>query len=232
MVRHLNFTNFSRRCFAIAAIASLAGCSSDVRPFFEVTPVKEETVISRTSALSNVYVLDKDTNFVTCTEPPPDSAYQQLEDMDLSFSLVKVGGNDKAGGAEGSEEAPLVGRTPGVLIARELFFRACEFSRNYDLTKAEALALYRDTLNAVGEGWKVEGANTTVKIDESEINNVTQVIPGVVDGSHSGGDTATGATGQTGNNSTVRSTFSRGSSSSLRRTNTPSSRSRSSIWSR
>ena len=170
-----------------ATILSLGGCGAEIKPHISTTVIEHDTVISRTSALSNVYVQKKNSNYVTCVEPPPDAAYNQIEDTDLSFSLVNLGGNEKEGQAEGSEETPLVGRTPGVLLTRELFFRACEVSRNLRLDKSEALAIYRETMKTVQEGWAIEVKNTTVKIDESETYNVTQVIPGVADGSHNGG---------------------------------------------
>lgn len=204
----------------------LAGCDGLHLPQPTVTPVEQETILSRTSSLSNVYILDKNTGFVTCAEPPPDTAFDHIDDSDLSLSLVRFGGDDRAGGSEGSEEAEMLGRTPGVLIARELFFRACEFSRNYDLEKEEALALYRDTLNAVREGWAIEGKNTTVKIDESETYNVTQTIPGVVTGAHRvEGSTHSGspATGSATTTATTGRSTSPGTPPSRPSTSPPSS---------
>ena len=68
---------------------------------------------------------------------------------------------------EKSGEREMVGRTPAVLMARELFFRLCEFSRNHDLTKNDAMALYRKTLDAVKEVWQTEARKTTVNIGET-----------------------------------------------------------------
>ena len=168
------------KSFWTAAIAmvciGVGGCSNLYEPSPITTPVKDETIISRTASLSNVYILDKETSFVTCSEPPPDASFSQSDAADFSFSLFHTGGSDKEHEGEESEEASLVGRSPGVLIARELFFRACEFSRNYELNKAEAISLYKETLLAVEKGWKSEGTNTTVKIDESETQTINQRI--------------------------------------------------------
>lgn len=171
-------------CATLLALLLLSACNGIHIPTPATTPVERETVLSRTSSLSHVYVLDRDTEFVTCAEPPPDTAYDHIDDSDFSLSLIQFG-NDGGGGSEGSEEAEMIGRTPGVLIARELFFRTCEFSRNYNLNKDEALALYRDTLTTVKAGWAIEGANTTVRIQESEEYTINQTIPGVITGSHS-----------------------------------------------
>lgn len=59
------------------------------------------------------------------------------------------------------------GRTPGVLIAREMFFRTYEFSNNYQLSKDEAMKLYVQTMNAVSDGWKAEIKKTTITFGET-----------------------------------------------------------------
>ena len=64
----------------------------------------------------------------------------------------------------------MVGRTPAVLITRELFYRACELTVNANLDSKDALDLFYKVLNVVDDGWKREGGNTTVKIGDT-INN-------------------------------------------------------------
>tara|TARA_R110000787_G_scaffold274979_1_gene383304 strand:- start:144788 stop:145021 length:234 start_codon:yes stop_codon:yes gene_type:complete len=48
-----------------------------------------------------------------------------------------------------------------------MFFRTCEFSNNYQLSKQEALKLYVQTLSAVSEGWKAEIQKTTITLGET-----------------------------------------------------------------
>ena len=75
-------------------------------------------------------------------------------------------------------ENGLGGRTPAVLMTREWFFRSCEFSRNYNLTKQEAYQLYLKTLAAVMAGWGKEAAQTTVNIGDTEtVTTVPLVVP-------------------------------------------------------
>ena len=69
----------------------------------------------------------------------------------------------------------MAGRTPSVLMAREMFFRACEFSANFDLNKQEALTLYNQTLKTIGDAWATEAQNTTITVGDSikDANGIT-----------------------------------------------------------
>ncbi len=166
-----------RARIAIGFVLVLGGCAQLYEPKPVSSPVQDETIISRTAALSHTYVLDKDTKFVTCAEPAPDASFSQGESSGFALSFLNFGGTPSSGEqAEDSDEVELTGRTPGVLMTRELFFRLCEFSRNYDLTKEEAKALYVQTLQTVSGGWNNEIGNTSIKIGETASHVINQVV--------------------------------------------------------
>ena len=58
------------------------------------------------------------------------------------------------------------GRTPAVLITRELFYRACELIINAQLDKKEAIQVFNNVLKVVENGWKKESANTTISVGD------------------------------------------------------------------
>jgi hypothetical protein len=127
-----------------------------------LTSIADEHIISTTSSISNTLVLDKKTDFVTCTAPPPDASFNQGSQASIT-GLINVGGaNDSGGIGEGEEsrETGLGGRSPAVLFSRDIFFRACEFSRNYELSKPEAIDLYKSTLQAAGTAFQNEMSST------------------------------------------------------------------------
>ena len=96
----------------------------------------------------------------------PDAAFDQTKDKNFNFSVIgrnSEGGND----ASGSVNAEMEGRTPGVLMAREMFYRACEFTSNFDLSKDQAMEVYLKTLDAVSQGWAIEAGNTSVTVGDS-----------------------------------------------------------------
>lgn len=91
----------------------------------------------------------------------------------------------------------MAGRTPAILMTRELFFRACEFSQNYKLNKDEALTLYNKTLDTIATVWATEAGNTTVTIGDTVSSTSTVGV------SASNSDTITSS--DTENNSTTAS---------------------------
>lgn len=102
----------------------------------------------------------------------------------MSIALIKFGGDDSGGDSQNSSEVEMAGRTPTVLIARELFYRACEFSFNFKLDKTEATAIYNKTLDIIKEGWLKEAGQTTVtvgdKVTTSSNENITDTSSSVV----------------------------------------------------
>lgn len=163
------------RAVHILAMASLPALGACTAPFMEpeptVIPVQEETIISSTASTSNTLVLKKDTDFVTCTAPAPDASFSQSSTARVDASVA--GNSDDAAMAEGSASTAMPGRSPAVLMTRELFFRACEFSRNYELTKHEAHQLYMATMKAAQAGWAAEAKQTTVSVGDAQIAPVT-----------------------------------------------------------
>ncbi len=151
---------------ALAAGAALTGCTSAFEPTAKVQKVGSAWVISDTASLSHTIVREGNKDFATCAEPPPDAAFDQGDSADVSIAIVKLGGDDSGGDSQNSSEVEMAGRTPAVLIARELFYRACEFSFNFKLDKGEATAIYTKTLDIIKEGWLKEAGQTTVTIGD------------------------------------------------------------------
>ena len=146
---------------------TVASCAALYEPKPVTSRLEEKTVLSNTASLSHMVVRGAKTDLITCTQPQPDAAFDQGEAADFALSLITFGGDDQAGEDESSEEVEMAGRTPAVLMARELFYRACEFSENYKLTKKEALDLYSKTLDSVTQVWAKEAGNTTVTVGDT-----------------------------------------------------------------
>lgn len=152
---------------AFAAAAVVSGCTTSAyEPTAKIQKVGSAWMISDTASLSHTLLREDGAQFMTCAEPPPDAAFDQGDSADVNISLIKLGGDDAAGDSQNSSEVEMAGRTPGVLIARELFYRACEFSTNYKLNKAEATAIYNKTLDIVSQGWQKEAGQTTITIGD------------------------------------------------------------------
>ena len=161
--------NLKNLTLGIVAL-SLSACSSVFEPTLKSTDLEGETVLSSLPSLSQTTVTKAETALRSCLGRGSDATFSQSDSSDISISLVSTGtssNSDSGGNAESSGETEMSGRTPGVLIAREMFFRTCEFSNNYQLSKDEAMKLYVQTMNAVSDGWKAEIQKTTITFGET-----------------------------------------------------------------
>ena len=156
--------------FSCAVIITLiSGCASKTQlapSHLEINRNSVVDVTGSTAGLSQTYFLKKDSGYWVCNQPMPDAAFDQTKDKNFNFSVIgrnSEGGND----ASGSVNAEMEGRTPGVLMAREMFYRACEFTSNFDLSKDQAMEVYLKTLDAVSQGWAIEAGNTSVTVGDS-----------------------------------------------------------------
>lgn len=158
----------------LVTLATMTGCASFEAPEPTQTNMENSHILTTTSGQGQIYVMARNTDHYLCSLPQPDSAFDQKDEGDFDISLVSNKTDRNASADEASEEVELAGRTPGVLITRELFFRACEFSSNYQLDKQEAKALYLKTLDGVLANWAIEAARTNVNIGDT-VNNQTKI---------------------------------------------------------
>lgn len=124
---------------AIMIAVAVSGCSSFKETPPQVFQAGGIEIVSRNSEEQIAMFVTPDDVERICLAPAPDAA--------LSFSEgMSVG---KVGETGGQSSVSLGGRTGTVLLARELLYRACEFSQNYTLSKKEAYDLYILSLNAI-----------------------------------------------------------------------------------
>ena len=164
-------------------------CANLYEPKPVTSDLREKTVLSSTASLSHMVVRAAKTDLITCTQPQPDAAFDQSEAADFSLSLITLGGDDQAGEDTSSSEVEMAGRTPAVLMARELFYRACEFSDNYKLSKDEALTLYTKTLDSITKVWGTEAGNTTITVGDTVATTSGTTVQSTTAGSITSADT-------------------------------------------
>lgn len=94
-----------------------------------------------------MFIMDASTTEKYCLAPSPDAVVSGAEGVGLT-----VAGKDTSTSLSNEGQIGtlgLGGRAPSILIAREILYRTCEFSLNYRLGKDEALAFYRENLEAL-----------------------------------------------------------------------------------
>lgn len=102
-----------------------------------------------------------------CRSPAPDVLAALSESS--GFSLI-----GESGGVNDSFSAEsLGGRSPEVLVARELMARLCELTANEDLSNVEILKIYTDTIGKITDMVKVVGVEQGT-VASGSVENATQ----------------------------------------------------------
>ena len=165
--------------FALVGLI-LSGCSTPFAPGASFTALSKTGIIYSNPSLSESISKKKTSDSAICLGRGADTAYETDDSSNLSIALVNSGETEKdAGGLNAfAGEEEMSGRTPSVLITRELMYRACELATNFNLTKQEATAVYLKTLNVVSQGWQKETERTTITFSDtlsnSNVNAITE----------------------------------------------------------
>lgn len=138
-----------------------------------VLELQKGSLISTTASVRNTFIHDPDDRVIVCAEPSPDAGFTQNQSGSTTFALVSTGGSDAISESEGSAEEEMSGRVPSILLARELLFRLCEFSRNHNLDEPTVLGLYKQNLNIIQNVSSTVAAGTTVNISDTVTNSTT-----------------------------------------------------------
>lgn len=158
-----------KKLFWLPVILMVSGCGySDFQPELQTEALNKSGVLYGTGSLHTTIYQDPKNLTKFCMGRGVEAAFRQSESGDIAISLVSVGNTDKesVGESENSGEEEMSGRTPAVLITRELFYRACELIINAQLDKKEAIQVFNNVLKVVGNGWKNESANTTISVGD------------------------------------------------------------------
>lgn len=134
----------------VALTTFLGGCSS-LR-----TPVERSTIFDRNgtdlvvdhqNGISHTFKSANDADR-GCRSPSPDVVMGSSSAFSESVPL-KLMGSEQASASKQFDTAMLGGRSPSVLISREILFRGCELASNHQLSTEQALALFRDSLDKI-----------------------------------------------------------------------------------
>lgn len=94
-----------------------------------------------------MFIIDANTTEKYCLAPSPDAVVSGAEGVGLTVTEKLTSSSISNEGQIGA--LGLGGRALSILITREILYRTCAFSLNYRLDKDEALAFYRENLEAL-----------------------------------------------------------------------------------
>ena len=155
--------------FVSACLSLLACASCSTQPHSVTHPVKsdESLLISSSAAVTSGLLRDSDDIKHYCASVAPDATFNETTSEGASISLFNIGRSspEKEVVSEGIEETQMVGRTPAVLVSREILYRVCELTGNKSFTNKEVLKLYEKSIDAIVQLASQEMANTSISLE-------------------------------------------------------------------
>lgn len=135
----------------LASCSAMRGGSQDSqviheRPGIDVVLVPESYVAT--------YFTSESHGERHCRAPDPDITSTRNDSLTLPGGLGGIG--DSIGFTDKITATELKGRTPGLLLTRELMYRACEMTSNLNTDKEMTIAIYDRFLKAIAEILKNE----------------------------------------------------------------------------
>jgi len=168
-----------KNTFVISILSTLiAGCSTFGGPtsgkatLFDRSGI--DIVIDHNNGIGYIISDARETEKF-CKSPSPDVLSGQSSD--ISLGIPTPAGGASIGDNSGISSVSLGGRSPAVLVTREIMYRFCEFDNNHHLNTVDAINLFRETVNKVVELSKtlalsqgVAATNTTGNVQAPQVN--------------------------------------------------------------
>ncbi|MEM9060107.1 MAG: hypothetical protein AAGD13_06555 [Pseudomonadota bacterium] len=154
-----------RQILALAALPFLAACN-DLQPHISTVPVNAVQTIAVSGALRPGVVMNQSGRQFVCMPPPPDAGFREADTVAFDLNIAAISAGDEAGdaGAQAGEHE-FLGRTPTLLLARELLFQQCLTAFNMGLSPEQVLQIQRENLTTIQSLMAAEIANTTITQD-------------------------------------------------------------------
>jgi hypothetical protein len=133
-------------------------------------------IYSSTSDMQSSFLKSRNSGEHFCDSRMSDVADTESASVGLGVSVVGKSESVNDGASRGA--VSLGGRSPAVLITREVMYRTCEMVMNLDLNKKEALDLYIQTLNLVKSVAQSDTAvGTTSIVGVAPVENINTPVP-------------------------------------------------------
>jgi|GEM_PF-5416224 len=165
----------------LAVIFCLMGCASTPTYYKANKDKSRGSTLTYSPDLRSVHLITKDGKQWIIAEPTADVALDASDSSDFSLSLVSAGGkndSDEDQNSSSSISTALPGRTPSLLLARELNYRLAEMAFNTDMQPEKYHEMFSkiiSTIQAVSEA-EIEKSTFTHSFSMSETTNVSETL--------------------------------------------------------
>ncbi|NRA18774.1 MAG: hypothetical protein HRU04_25080 [Oceanospirillaceae bacterium] len=158
--------NHIRLILLFIALFAVTGCSTKTAIKHTATEnFNGIHIYSTTSDMQSSFLKDRSSNEHFCDARASDVADSESEGFGLSAAFIDQ--QESFGESSSHGAITLGGRSPAVLITREVMYRTCEMIMNLNLDKEEALDLYMKTLNLISVVVKNDANNGSASISGS-----------------------------------------------------------------
>lgn len=163
---------------AIGAALALSGCAALQPPpegkIFERGGVSMVVIPggSRETYFSDPKALERH-----CRAPSPDVSITSSDGFSLGLPSPAGRGGKAVSEDDSTGALALGGRSPAVLISRELLYRACELASNLNLPPDQTLRLFRDVMDVVLKLSAVQTGTGTTPVGAKPLDPRVQVPP-------------------------------------------------------
>jgi hypothetical protein len=166
----------SRILLFILSSLALSACAVPPRAIITQVAKDERSFITSSAETSTTYLKTSDDNHHYCAGVSPDATYSESKSGGFSLNFLNLGGASPSNEAFSEENSgdEMVGRTPALLLAREIFYRACEMSENAGLNSDQQLDLFLRSMDMAVDLLKNETQNTTIGITTNFSSTRTQ----------------------------------------------------------
>lgn len=140
----------------ISSILTISGCAN-------FSPKKAKGVIFERDGVSTllissdmreVYFKDQQSLERHCRAPDPDFTIESSSGVSIGATFLKK--SEEIGETKGQTALALGGRSPAVLLTRELMYRACELSLNLNANKEMSLSIYYRFLQTIEKSFEIQ----------------------------------------------------------------------------
>ncbi len=170
------FFSKNRLALILSTLFAITGCSVTPPTPSITDSLGGVKVYSTTSAMQSSFVKSRNSREHFCDSRMSDVADTASASVGLGASVIGKSESLNEGASRGA--VSLGGRSPAVLITREVMYRTCEMVMNLDLNKKEALDLYIQTLNLVKSVAQSDTAvGTTSIVGVAPVDNINTPLP-------------------------------------------------------
>ena len=155
----------------------LNACAQPPRAIISQVDEGQRSFVTSSAETSTTYLKAEGDKHQFCAGVSPDATYSERSSAGFSLSFLNFGGspsNDVVSEENSGDE--MVGRTPALLLAREILYRSCEMAKNAGLNSQQQMDMFLQSMQTAAEILKNETAKTSISISTQFVSTRAQEI--------------------------------------------------------